>query len=557
MHLNKSNIIYNLIFVLTTILILCTVSYLTRNCVFYGDDLGYTVYTNLIGCIQINSGIDAFSNHSGGYLCLILTRFFNYDLACLLNMHPADFMGFPSNLIKGIFFAIIVYLTANFSKNYVKSKPLFLSFYLLSFSYFTYSIMDCDSYIFTVTHSFYRYIFPLLFYLVFIDFLYKNLFKVEQSKISKILFLSIVSFFLGTSVELIFFSLSAFVCLLFLYNIMVFYINKIKNKNIELFCFNKPVIFVIITFLLSTISFVFSRGFKTVASDRGLENIKLSVETIKEFTSMFYQMDILRIWWLWIIGFVIFIFTIYICKKNNKINELIFPLLLQISNILVLFSLVLCGKTYDFADSFWLMQPNVQSLFRILLFIPFLMMFNLVYRFTEEKFKKNSLVMICSLLGIIFICLSIGVQKENYNNGKAYFSPKIKKMNYIVEKMYRFFYLSKKEIHLPTSLMQLNRHLLMCFHWSRDFKYIDDKNYGKWSALSYHYYPLIYKDTGTKELEYYYSEDAINKFYSAGGCITKEEINNIKFNKLKDEKFIFKKNINCIPPTEIESILRI
>ena len=439
MHLNKNNIIYNSLILSITLLILFCISYLSRNCSFYGDDLGYTAYTDLKGCIKINSGVDAFSKHSGGYLCQILTRFFNFDLPNILNVHPADFMCFPSNVIKSIFYAIISFLTVKISKNFVDSKPLFTSLYFLTFSYFTYSIMVSDAYIFTVTHSFYRYIFPLLFYCIFINFLYKSLLGIEQNKVKKIIFLIPICFFLGTSVELIFFSLVAFIFLLLIYNGIIFIINKSSAKNLEFYNFDIKNIIVIGAFFVSTTSFVFSEGFKTVSSDRGLEEIKLSIATIKEFCYMYFQMDILKIWWLWLIGIIVMVLAFYLCRKNNKPREIFFPIFLQFSNLLVLFSLVLCGKTYDFTDSFWLTQPNVQGLFKILLFIPFLMMYSLVYHFTKEKFQKNILVIISTIFAIIFILLSVEVQIKNYNNGNAYFSEYIRKANYSVEKIYRFF----------------------------------------------------------------------------------------------------------------------
>ena len=103
----------------------------------------------------------------------------------------------------------------------------------------------------------------------------------------------------------------------------------------------------------------------------------------------------------------------------------------------------------------------------------------------------------------------------------------------------------------------MNKHLLNSFHWSRDFICTDNENCGSYGALNSKYYPLIYKDNKTKTLEYCFNENAIDEFYKAGGCITEEEIKDIKFSRLKDDDFIFKKNKNCISKEYLAKILKI
>ena len=202
---------FSFILALICFSIIFLTSYLSRNCTFYGDDMSHSLYQNSIFESLFPTNFhSAYQLHGGGYLCFFLTNFFNYNLPHLLNIHPADFMSIPNGIIKGIFLCIILLSITNFGFIYKNSK-FSKSFILIILSmYFFYSIVQINSFIIGFNHSFYRYIFPLLFFSYFWYFIYTRIISNSKKTLLfknnnlKLLFAIFSGFIIGSSCEIIF-----------------------------------------------------------------------------------------------------------------------------------------------------------------------------------------------------------------------------------------------------------------------------------------------------------------------------------------------------------------
>ena len=520
-------------------LIVCAITYLSRNCTYYGDDLSHSLYHNgLLDSIIPTDIHSAFKLHGGGCLCLLLTNFFNFNLPNMLGIHPADFMGIPHGVIKGIFTCLVLISITNFSRFFKKSRLLYILIFTSIFLYFLYSILSINSFVIGFNHSFYRYIFPLLFFSYFAQYIYKNAyFKSKQNK-AELITVCICAIIIGTSVEIIFFS-SIMLCVLIMLNF------KFKlNKN-----FYAPVLCLVVSLL----SFTSSQGFKSVASERGMNNIQINLAEIKNFISDFIQICIVNEWVIWLLFCVLGIISFSIAKKRNLSKKLIFPLLLNFSILAVMFSLILCGKSFYTKGEYWLSHPNIQILYRMLILYPTLVYFSYCSRFI--KLKKHLYIFIMIIFILITYNTSVSIIKlkgKSYWYNNSGILARTKKTNYIVDKMYRFYQIKGEKIQLPIELKQYKKPYIDFFLWSRDCKDIDN-NFCTRSILNSEYYPKIYKNNSINE--YYFSENAIKNFYENGGSFTQKELENIKFQNLLNENFVLKEDKEKTPILHIYPIL--
>lgn len=507
-------------------IVICTIAYFSRHCTYYGDDLSCSLYHNgWFDSINPTNYNSAFKLHGGGCLCLFLTNIFNYNLPHFLGIHPADFMGIPHGIIKGIFLYLILLSITNFSNLFKKSKILYVLIFISIFLYFLYSITSINSFVIAFNHSFYRYIFPLLFFSYFWMYIYKNVFFNSIESRKQLLFASICGLIIGTSVEILFFSSVMLLFLIMLYK---------RFKLTKSFCIPA------ISLFISMIIFVSSQGFRQVASERGINNIQLNLDNILDFSKEFFQVCFINEWYIWIL--FIFFMCASFCITNNKYTykKLLFPLLLQVSIITVMFSLILCGKSFYTQDEYWLSHPNIQVLYRILILYSTLIYFSFFAKFIKLKDNLSILMLMVFALTTLNFAHYIEILKEkSYWYNDSGILARTKKTNYVIDKIYRFYQIKEEKIQLPIELAQYQEPFIEFFLWSRDCKDIHN-NYCNRGILNSEYYPKIYKDNSINK--YYFSKSAINDFYKKGGSFTKEELENIKFQNLLDKKFVLKED---------------
>ena len=535
--LNKNKIFLTLMLIFSA-LIVCAITYLSRNCTYYGDDLSHSLYHNgLLDSIIPTDIHSAFKLHGGGCLCLLLTNFFNFNLPNMLGIHPADFMGIPHGVIKGIFTCLVLISITNFSRFFKKSRMLYILIFTSIFLYFLYSILSINSFVIGFNHSFYRYIFPLLFFSYFAQYIYKNAYFKTKQNTAQLIVASICAIIIGTSVEILFFS-SIMLCVLIMLNFK-FKLNK--NFYIPVFCL-----------AFSILSFITSQGFKSIASERGMNNIQINLAEIKNFILDFFQICIVNEWIVWLIFCLLVALSFIFAKKKQYSKKLIFPLLLAFSILTVMFSLILCGKSFYTEGEYWLSHPNIQILYRMMILYPVLVYFSYCAKFIKlPKF-------LCVLIMIIFISITyntsisiIKLKGKSYWYNNSSILARTKKTNYIVDKMYRFYQIKGEKIQLPIELKQYKKPYIDFFLWSRDCKDINS-DYCTRGILNSEYYPKIYKDNSISE--YYFSENSIKDFYKKGGSFTQEELENIKFQNLLNENFVLKEDKEKTPVVDIYPI---
>lgn len=546
---NKNVILISTAMIILYITVTGIITYLSRYCTFYGDDMTHSLYQNsMFESLNPFNFHSAFGLHGGGYICFFLTNFFNYNLPHLLNIHPADFMSIPNGIIKGLLTCIIFTLITSFGFIFRNSKySLCLIFTVISM-YFIYSVTKTNSYIIGFNHSFYRYIFPLLFFGYFWYFIYKciitpnSILKPDDSSPTKIyrslkLFTAVLSgFIIGTSCEIIF-SVSALTSIfIILYNICFSALQKFTGKsNLKKYKYNLDYNFYIpvCSLFISVFLFTTSPGFKKIALERGSAQIHITLEELKEFSGIFIQQYISNEIISWIIFCILLIISISLTLKKHSVKKILFPVFLQLAVLLTIFSLILCGKTYYEPGKFWLIHPNITVLYRILILYGIL----ILYSITEKYFAllkplqktKSGLSIILLFSAVFFIPMINNSIKTSYWYNDYGILSKTKKTNYITEKIFRFYYLQNKTPYLPIELSQIEMPFREYFIWNRDCIKTND-NCCTRSILTTEYLPKMYSDKRTINYKYCFSENAIEKFYQDGGSFTNTELNNIKFN---------------------------
>ncbi len=575
---------FSFILALICFSIIFLTSYLSRNCTFYGDDMSHSLYQNSIFESLFPTNFhSAYQLHGGGYLCFFLTNFFNYNLPHLLNIHPADFMSIPNGIIKGIFLCIILLSITNFGFIYKNSK-FSKSFILIILSmYFFYSIVQINSFIIGFNHSFYRYIFPLLFFSYFWYFIYTRIISNSKKTLLfknnnlKLLFAIFSGFIIGSSCEIIF-SVSAISAILIIsYNCSILILQKIfdfmsflyieddfvtkymisqnynKKLNINNYKFklDKNFYLPIISLFLSIILFVTSKGFRNVAIERGANDIHISLNDLKEFLNIFTQIYIKDEIILWIIFIILLTLSVYLTYKKQSIKKIIFPLILQSSILISVFSLILCGRTYYEEGKFWLIHPNIVVLYRIIIFYGILILYSYLCRYLAYITKNKKALNISKIISTILLILAVGIFipildnkiKQSYWYNDYSILSKTKKTNYISEKIFKFYYEQNKTPYLPIELFTIPMPYKEYFIWNRDCKETT-ANCCSRSILTTEYFPKMYADKNTINYTYCFSENAIEKFYNDGGEFTDEEIRNIKFENIKQNKTIKGENLS-------------
>ena len=395
-------------------------------------------------------------------------------------------------------------------------------------------------------YNFYRYFFSLLFVSVFLNYIFKNLLnKEEKTNWLKLAVAAICGFVAGTSVEITIFSLVMFVCLLFLYSLAVNKFTKNDNllKSLKINTnknFYIPSLSLIAAAILTTAS---QSGFQAMAVTRGLGKTLITQELIISFTKTFADKYISDNCVLIISLIILFVLSLIFAVKNKEIKVVILPVFFIISLFTTVFSLIFLGRTcYD--GGFWLNHSNIIFLYDMLLSFPLLYFLNYLYKnFKELKFLKRLKTEIFIFPLIITVLLTI-MFKMQMHNAQITQDITLKRNAYMMEKILRFYYLQNRQPVLPRD--NLSKSDYDCWKDGNDnTNYTDNK-----IVLSY--YPRIYKDNISAKLGYRLEDNALEKFYKAGGTFSREELENIQFSRLFSEDFILNRKY---PYKEIRELL--
>ena len=507
------------------IFIIYYISVLTQHNMFWNDDYGYCAYGMNEG---IFSSLNFQQEHGGGYIGLFLCKFLSFGLPNMCGIHPADFIGHIHGIILGFFTVFILLSITKFFTYYYKSTTAKLLILLLITLYFF--VHAYSSWILLVNYNFYRYFFSLLFFSIFWNYIFKNiLINCKKTNIPELILICFCGYVIGSSIEITIFTSTFLSILLVSYHLIE---KLIKKQKINL----SKKFYIPVTFLFSSaILFTTSNGFKEVASQRGMSNIHFNLQEFQEFCELYWQVCITNEFFYWILFFALMIGSFFYAIRKNEIKKAILPILLQFSIMTVMFSLYLCGKT-GHNENFFLLHANVAFIYKMLLLYPLLMYTGYFLRNLSRQFNKKVILTILIIINITGIFNYI---KENIKHITLEYKYKrdmvinIKKETYKMEKILRFYYLKDMIPYIPTYMRSIPNQ-------GYAFSYVnihDNPNcYNDQTTISY--FPRIYKDTKSKQLGYCYCDNAIEKFYDAGGVFTEEELNNIEFQRLLDKDFV-------------------
>lgn len=531
--IKEINRTYKIVVFLITLFVTYIMFALTKHGSFWGDDYFFSLYwynEDIFGCLIDKEFV---SRHGGGYIGLFLTKFFSFGLPNLLGFHPSNYVGGAHAIIKGIITIITLLAISKFSYFGTKSKMVNVSIFSFLAFFFYYDILVSFTCVPYISYNFYRYFFSLFFLSIFYIFMFKNILK-KQEKIhwKDLIIASLCAYVVGTSIEISFFMSLTVAFLVVLYNIALSVIqliskNKDKWKSLK---FNLDLNFYLpnVFLMLAVGIFVSSYGFKEVATDRGLGDFSLTLETVREFSVEYMKYCIQNELAYWIICLILFVVVTIIAKKRNEMKLIFILAIYYISLLTVMFSLVLCNKTCHMSEPFthltyFVSHVNILFLYKFLLIIPFIIMFSYVVK-GIKKAGRNVLVGIC-LFSTIVLAIYLGFQyKEKYNNEE--FLKSRKREVYMAEKLLRFYYLRKE---LPVVHMEIE-----------DWFYQEDERIYNNHTPTTVYYSKVYKDETVNEIGYKREPDAFEKFYNAGGFFTEEELYNLDFARLYDEEFVLR-----------------
>lgn len=544
--------VYSILLLILFVIVVVFFADLSKYCTFLGDDSWYSIYfkedEGFFDCLFK----DSYLYHGGYYIGLFLTKFLSFGLPTLLGIHPADFISYEHGIIRGIFTAIGLYIITKFSGTDKYSKPIFLSLFLFMICYFF--MNETNTSIIGINYTFYRYFFSLIFFGYFLSFIYKNIISYpsqtnKKSKNSiKLFFIILCGFVIGTSIEILFFTSVLFVSFIMLYNFILYLVSRIKNEVYEKYKYNLNInfYFPVLGLLIGTLMFTNTIGFQEVAAGRGLTNINITLASLKEFSFLYWNVCFFNESIYWIIFIPTVIFAFYFSIKNKEAKKILFPVFLEISILTVIFSLVLCGKTYDEVtrDRFFLRHCNIVFLYKMLIMIPFFMCFGYVFKNILKKIKQNSRIilsiclMVCLLCGSC-CCINKIIEHYPYNTGKIDLLPQ-KRIYYIVEKMFRFYTL-KNELPVLPNYYKLTGDSIYPY-----FKFIDINQSPIRNEYLRYYYLKIYKQDLKDNVQFVFDDNAFEKFYNKGGIIEDKELIDLDFSKLLDDDFVLNSDIQTI-----------
>ena len=515
------------------------------NC-FYNDDIFMGIANNSNPILE----------HNGGVLCAYMTRWFNWYLPLKLNIHPADFIMKEVAILKSVMSILTCLSIAKFSNLYIKSMKLFTITYLLVSIYIILEIFFNINirliWIFISNFIYFRYFLIFLFYSIFWFFIYKNILSPVNKK-TNIFYLTIICFLgiiIATSLEVAIFSSLLQAVLIITYNIIIRTIQKLQGKdfyNKLKFNLNKNFYLPLSFLILGSIIYTTSAGFTRLVAQREFSFVNLNYNNIIEFSSIFIDKYILSIWYIWLIFTILLLIATIFAYKRKEITKIMLPVFMQISNLSVMYSLILCGKTH-YSGNFWIMDNRLESFYYILILYGLIMLISYIGYIIKSgilyifyyKITKICITLITIFLLFLFI-YNVQYLYMHYSdiiNKIPIISwyKEIKRDNYIAEKIMRFYYLKNETPILPEKLVSDDA-TISSILFRYNFKG-EKVNCSTTYFMSKRYYPVIYKDNSSLEKGYCFSQNAFEKFYRSGGIITEDELQDIKFSKLLNDDFV-------------------
>lgn len=533
--------------------VICLIMFFSQNNGLMYDDFmecSYGLNEGIFVCLLPGETV-----HGGGYTSIFLTKLITLGIPYLLDLHPGDYLCCIAPVIKGILYALFFFtaikcvLLRNRSKWLFVSSLMFLIFYLLCILHSANLMCIKDN------ETFFRYVFCSMFYYVLFSYTYKNIiFRNLKGGNFLLIILSVIV--AATNLEIIIFAFCMFFFIIIGYNILINFISWISGKSVvfkRIYKYNLNIKFYapVIFFYIVSFFYIKSPRYYNNYDGRGFGSFVFTIQNVEEFLSLFYQMYIMDNILYWIILILIILIYLYRQKSILQKKKLLCSLFMIVSIVCVYFSLILFGKNgYD--SDYWIRDVKLWIFFKIMVLAPAFILLDDILRHVCIKYKQICINFLCLFLFIISVYYAVLMYYNRYLVSDVYI---FKKINYINEKMYRFFSLKNETPYL----LKINPN-------PRDYNWVpflflelidgndDYKNEQKICSFEETrtsvYLEKVYNvkfDIDENSVRFCLSDNALDKFYASGGVISRYELDNIKFSKLKDSQFVLN---NQIPDDE-------
>ncbi len=454
------------------------------------------------------------------------------------NVHPND--NLFGNIVIGINFAIYIFLASRFAMLFCKNKKFMPVWYLISFAcFYPLFFYQLSGSVFTYCRH-YRYVFAVIFYLLFWNVYIKSFVK-QKIPVEKLGFLGFLSFFVGVSVEPA--NISAMASLIFLVPFQLMLMAKENNLKFsevieQIKLRGKKIYIPFIFFFLGCLTFYLNPEFWNIAKDRevlfNIHNYDKLVFFLSEFIKECCQSLFLSDgYYLFLMALILLSCLVLALNKNifEKVRVVVSAWGLFLGVILFYLLLIIPGKTYYDGVHFWVVSADLRSfVFCVFLCSVFILAGYLVNYLIETTGKEKLILILLSIVAITAIAINIYLFKLNFN----YFI-KLKKsqreMMYKFEKMYVFYSFKGADTAvLPQSLAENEcfGHIIL--------KIGAFKKQESWFLTPY--FTTIYKRVNYIPIKLLPDKEAMKLFYSRGGKLSADEIETADFTKLLDENFI-------------------
>ena len=552
----KKNFLFYLLIALISLLIIFTTTYLSKTTSLYGDDLWYGMYDKEEGFFECLYRHTAYEIHGGGYLCLFLTKLLNFSLPNLLRIHPMDFNSTHVGIFKGLVYITIFLMISGYTTFWVKSKKILFTSFLFLSAYYLYAFYMTTPTFFNLNYTFFRYIVPIIFFSIFLDFIVKNsLGKIKKVSKKYLFSLLLCCYILETSVEILIYVSVSLLGLIWIYNKIFEFIykNNEKLKKIYIYNLDRNFYIIIIFFYINMIIYHCSYGYVKTLKQRNFENFYLPLSDVRDFFIQYWNEYVIDVIGIWIAFIVFMILAFYFAHKRNEIKIAVLPFFLQFSIVLVYCSLVICGRTHYETNEFWLSSTSLKNLYYILIIYGLYMYIgyvikNIRHNIPTIKDKKRFINGICIFISAIIITSVSIFSKEIINSIKNYVVDSynltvIRTRLYEAEKMLRFYYLRGETPYIPSEFNVMNESddVPSAYVWKNEFE--DYKKYpckikATFSEL---YYARVYRDYESPKKGFCFTNDAMDRFTQAGGTFSEKELKELKFSRLFDDNFVLNK----------------
>lgn len=503
-------------------------------------------YFGIINCIKFEDIIEPFiipsnlqemytgANH-GCFVSTVFHQFLLFILPKMLNIHPDDF--YFIYIFQGFIYWLIPFLIARLAVSYSDEK-YFLFFYAIS-NFLFFSIFFNLGYLFQeytfIYTRFIRYVFPMIFFVLFWS-MFSDFYILGKYRNWRIY---LAAFLTGLSVEPL--NITTFVALILITIFSSF--NKKISNNIS----STRYLAIVASFCAGLVLFYANPNFWHIANERGinrnLENFHELLINIKIFQASYFE-HVLKenTYYLIFIAVLFFILLRFCLQRNNQksIKVAVVSVGLLIGILFFNYILFLSGKTFYDGVSFWLVSLDLKADTTFVLVMTIVFLVSYIFGMFS---KKNKIAFVALIVGFVLcgypLLFQINLPDILHDRASRY---QTKQLMYKAEKIYRFCDLKHdKSAYLPLSAIT-NKCLLFSFNRNQEKDLDKAVENAKFPS---EYYYRIYGVPEEKMIKVKFVEDskAYKYFYDAGGTFTKEELSNLKFTKLLENKFVIKGNI--------------